>query len=73
MSYKITVGTIVLVNFWAIGRDPMFWDEPEAFLPMRFLNSNIDFKGQFFPFIPFGAGRRGSPGISFDMSTIELL
>ena len=73
MSYDIPAGTMVLVNAWAIGRDPMFWDEAEEFHPERFLNTNIDFKGQFFQLIPFGAGRRACPGISFAIIIIELL
>ena len=73
MGFDIPTGTMVLVNAWAIGRDPMFWDEPNEFHPERFLNTNIDFKGQFFQFIPFGAGRRGCPGISYATTIIELL
>ena len=73
MSYDIPAGTMVLVNAWAIGRDPMFWDEAEELHLESFLNTNIDFKGQFFQLIPFGAGRRACPRISFAIIIIELL
>jgi len=35
MNYDIAVGTRVLINAWAIGRDESIWDEPEVFRPER--------------------------------------
>ncbi|KAL2491852.1 Cytochrome [Abeliophyllum distichum] len=72
MGYDIEAGTMIITNSWAIGRDPASWEEPENFQPERFLNSSIDFRGLDFQLIPFGAGRRGCPGIGFAMATIEL-
>ncbi|XP_057466360.1 cytochrome P450 736A117-like [Actinidia eriantha] len=73
MGYHIAAKTIVIINAWAIGRDPASWENPEEFWPERFLNSSIDFKGHDFELIPFGAGRRGCPGISFAMATNEIV
>lgn len=73
MGYDISAGTMVITNAWAIGRDPVSWDEPEKFEPDRFLNSSIDFKGLDFELIPFGAGRRGCAGIAFAMATNEFV
>ena len=73
MDYDIAAGTQTLVNAWAIGRDPCYWDKAQEFKPERFLNSSIDVKGHDFELIPFGAGRRGCPGIMFAMNVIELV
>ncbi|KAI8543451.1 hypothetical protein RHMOL_Rhmol08G0219200 [Rhododendron molle] len=73
MGYDIVAGTRVLVNAWAIGQDQASWDEPEEFRPERFLNGRtIDFRGHDFELIPFGAGRRGCPGIQFAAVVDEL-
>ncbi|XP_027158665.1 probable (S)-N-methylcoclaurine 3'-hydroxylase isozyme 2 [Coffea eugenioides] len=63
MNYTIPMGTEVLVNVWAIGRDPNIWEDPSSFNPERFLSRNLDFKGNDFEFLPFGAGRRMCPGL----------
>ncbi|TMW83075.1 hypothetical protein EJD97_003060 [Solanum chilense] len=72
-GYEIQPGTIIHVNLWEIARDPEIWENPKEFIPERFLNSDIDFKGQHFEFIPFGAGRRGCPGIALGVATVNLI
>ncbi|EYU22199.1 hypothetical protein ABFS82_09G012800 [Erythranthe guttata] len=72
MGYDVAAGTHVLVNAWSIARDPTMWENPEEFNPDRFMNTDVDFKGQHFEYIPFGAGRRGCPGITFAMVVNEL-
>ncbi|CAJ1952708.1 unnamed protein product [Sphenostylis stenocarpa] len=73
MGYGIATRTQVIVNAWAIGRDGSYWEQPLEFKPERFLNSSIDVRGHDFELIPFGAGRRGCPGITFAMIEIELV
>lgn len=71
-GYEIPAKTRIFVNAWAIGRDPEVWESPDEFKPERFMGSSIDYKGQDFELIPFGAGRRICPGISFAIATIEI-
>ncbi|KAH6818085.1 hypothetical protein C2S51_001688 [Perilla frutescens var. frutescens] len=63
-EYTIPKGTKILINVWAIHRDPSIWDSPGEFKPERFLHDDAaDFKGNSFQFIPFGSGRRICPGL----------
>ncbi|XP_075672112.1 melianol synthase CYP71BQ5-like [Castanea sativa] len=71
-GYDIPTKTKVLINAWAIGRDPDYWVNADCFQPERFCGSFVEFKGTDFEFLPFGAGRRMCPGITFGIATIEL-
>ncbi|CAN4128073.1 unnamed protein product [Withania somnifera] len=69
-GYTIPLRAKVIVNGWAIGRDPESWDDPENFVPERFENSSVDFNGNHFQFIPFGAGSRMCPGMHFGLADV---
>ncbi|KAJ9146618.1 hypothetical protein P3X46_028857 [Hevea brasiliensis] len=71
-GYEIQPKTRIQVNVWAIGRDPKIWRNPEEFFPERFIDNPIDFRGQHYELLPFGGGRRGCPGISMGIVTVEL-
>uniref|UniRef100_A0A0D3F5X5 Uncharacterized protein n=2 Tax=Oryza TaxID=4527 RepID=A0A0D3F5X5_9ORYZ len=72
MGYDVLKGTCVFVNVWALGRDPKYWEDPEEFKPERFENSDMDYKGNTFEYLPFGSGRRICPGINLGIANIEL-
>ncbi|KAL4562780.1 hypothetical protein LXL04_026810 [Taraxacum kok-saghyz] len=63
-GFMVPKNAQIICNVWAMGRDPSVWSNPEMFMPERFLESNIDYKGQDYELIPFGAGRRICPGLS---------
>ncbi|OVA18684.1 Cytochrome P450 [Macleaya cordata] len=71
-GYDIHPKTRVLINVWAIGRNPDYWEKPDEFYPERFIDSSTDFRGQNFEFLPFGGGRRGCPGINMGIALVEL-
>jgi len=72
-GFQIPAKTRVLVNAKSIAMDPTCWENPNEFLPERFLNSSIDYKGQHFEMLPFGVGRRSCPGVNFAMPLVELV
>ncbi|CAI8592046.1 unnamed protein product [Vicia faba] len=72
-DYIIPKDAQVLVNAWVIGRDPSKWENPNAFVPERFFNSEIDFKGHHFELIPFGSGRRICPGLPLAIRMLPLM
>ncbi|KAJ9153908.1 hypothetical protein P3X46_027296 [Hevea brasiliensis] len=72
-GYQIPIKSKLIVNAWAIGRDPNYWTEADRFNPERFSDSTVDYKGANMEFIPFGAGRRMCPGISFGIANVEIL
>ncbi|XP_010476295.1 PREDICTED: cytochrome P450 71B2-like isoform X1 [Camelina sativa] len=71
-GYDIPPKTQIHINAWTIGRDPKRWTDPEDFIPERFENSSVDFRGQHFDLLPFGSGRRICPAMSMAIATVEL-
>ncbi|KAJ4771939.1 Cytochrome P450 76C4 [Rhynchospora pubera] len=72
-GYRVPREAQVLVNAWAIGRDPKVWTEPDVFRPERFLEKHISFHGRDFEFIPFGSGKKICPGLPFAVKIVPFL
>ncbi|CAH9095755.1 unnamed protein product [Cuscuta epithymum] len=76
-GYFVPKGATLLVNVWAIARDPDAWTDPLEFIPARFLpggeKPNADVRGNDFEVIPFGAGRRICSGMSLGLRMVQLL
>lgn len=72
-GYHIPAKTRVFINAKSIASDPRTWENPEQFLPERFLDKPMDFQGTDYEFVPFGIGRRGCPGMNFAVVLMELV
>lgn len=72
-GYAIQVGTKFIINAWAIARDPECWEDPDEFVPERFMSggSGLEWEAEL-RMLPFGGGRRGCPGMGMGMVAIHL-
>ncbi|KAL2242117.1 cytochrome P450 81E8-like [Sesamum indicum] len=69
-GYDVPKGTILMVNAWAMHRDPNIWEEPDKFNPRRF--QAMEMEREAWKFVPFGMGRRACPGAAMGLRTISL-
>ncbi|RDX58537.1 Cytochrome P450 81E8, partial [Mucuna pruriens] len=64
-EYNVPQNTILLVNAWAIHRDPKLWSDPTHFKPERFEKEDEVNK-----LLSFGLGRRACPGANLAQRTM---
>ncbi|XP_003635481.1 cytochrome P450 81Q32 [Vitis vinifera] len=67
-GFDIPGGTFLLINAWAIHRDPQVWEDPTSFIPERFQNG----ERENYKLLPFGIGRRACPGAGLAHRVVGL-
>ncbi|MQM03147.1 hypothetical protein Taro_035921 [Colocasia esculenta] len=72
-GYDVPKGSNMLVNVWAIARNPAVWKDPLEFRPERFEDEDVDMKGHDFRLLPFGAGRRVCPGAQLGINMVQSM
>lgn len=69
--YTYPKGSIILMFYYGLHRDPKYWNDPNAFAPDRFLKQNMD-KDKQKAYYPFGAGPRLCIGNNFAMAEMAI-
>jgi cytochrome P450 len=70
-GYRLEAGTVAVVSFYAIHRNPELWDDPLTFDPDRFLPERSQGRSRW-QYLPFGGGPRSCIGDHFAMLEATL-
>ncbi len=70
-GYRVEAGTVAVVSFYAMHRDPELWDDPLTFDPDRFLPERSQGRSRW-QYLPFGGGPRSCIGDHFAMLEATL-
>lgn len=70
-GHRLEAGTVAIVNFYALHRDPALWDNPLTFDPDRFLPERSQGRSRW-QYLPFGGGPRSCIGDHFAMLEATL-
>lgn len=70
-GYRLEAGTMAVVSFYAMHRDPKLWDDPLTFDPDRFLPERSKGRSRW-QYLPFGGGPRSCIGDHFAMLEATL-
>ncbi|KAJ7184892.1 cytochrome P450 [Mycena filopes] len=76
-GFVIPKGATIFANVWGIYRDPALFDDPDDFIPDRYLLTENGTKpgvdgSDLRHTLPFGFGRRACPGIHLAQNSINL-
>jgi cytochrome P450 len=66
---RVSAGSLILIPYWLVHRNPRWWPRPEVFDPSRFLNGPEPAR---FTYLPFGVGRHVCIGAQLAMTEATL-
>jgi cytochrome P450 len=69
---RIPAGKVVLLSSYAVHRLPQYWEDPEAFDPLRFTAERSTQRPRF-AYFPFGGGPHQCIGNSFALTEASLI
>jgi cytochrome P450 len=69
-GYRLKPGSTVLICTYTLHRNPEFWENPDQFIPERFLAERTVDR---FAYMPFGAGPRLCIGNNFALMEMQLM
>jgi len=77
-GFKIPAKTRMIIPVFLLHRHPKYWDDPERFLPERWIHQDDEARQKFldrtrFAFIPFSAGGRNCVGQRFAIIEAKLI
>lgn len=68
-GHTIKKGSFILYSPYVSGRDAAHWDNPDAFVPDRWIDNSVD----PYAFVPFGGGYRRCIGFAFATQELKVL
>ncbi|KAG0613107.1 hypothetical protein M758_6G077600 [Ceratodon purpureus] len=72
LGFEVAPRTQVLINIYALQRDPSAWANAEDFDPTRFIaHPEVDMEGHHFQLVPFGGGIRQCPGTKLAIRYVQ--
>jgi cytochrome P450 len=71
-GYRIPAKSPVIMSQWVMHRDPRYYDQPDRFLPDRWLDDRYNIAPRF-SYFPFGGGPRICIGASFAQTEAALV
>ncbi|KAK0073002.1 hypothetical protein PV326_013892 [Microctonus aethiopoides] len=71
-KYTLPKGATVIIMPFLAHRLEEYWDEPNSFIPERFLPENSKDRHPF-AFVPFSGGPRSCPGSKFGMACLKIM
>jgi cytochrome P450 len=71
-GFAVPRKALIILCQWVTHRHPDFWDEPDRFMPQRFMGSVAERRHRF-AYFPFGGGPRICIGMQFSMMEGPLI